>query len=174
MNDFISKLTLEEKSRLVDCSDGPCRRNIAPIPRLNFKVICLQDSPLGVREAGYVTIFPAGITPGASFDRTMIRKRGLLMAQRNFEQRGLTSPSRPLGWSALGGRNGEGFGACPYLAGIAILEMIAGFNEHGVQSTIKHWIGNEQETMRKPSGDVHRGSFLSQLSPNTFYKVSYG
>ncbi|EXK27254.1 beta-glucosidase [Fusarium oxysporum f. sp. melonis 26406] len=151
-NDF--KLTLEEKSSLADGTDGPCGGNIAPIPRLNFKGICLQDSPLGVREADFVTIFSAGITAGASFDRAMIRERGLLMAEE-FRAKGINiawSPvAGPLGRSALGGRNWEGFGADPYLAGIAVSETIAAFTEHGVQTNIKHFIGNEQrrcETLR--------------------------
>ncbi|KNB13540.1 hypothetical protein FOXG_13018 [Fusarium oxysporum f. sp. lycopersici 4287] len=91
-NDF--KLTLEEKSSLVDGTDGPCGGNIAPIPRLNFKGICLQDSPLGVREADFVTIFSAGITAGASFDRAMIRERGLLMAEE-FRAKGIN-----IAWSS--------------------------------------------------------------------------
>ncbi|KAK2477130.1 hypothetical protein H9L39_12354 [Fusarium oxysporum f. sp. albedinis] len=82
------KLTLEEKSSLVDGTDGPCGGNIAPIPRLSFKGICLQDSPLGVREANFVTTFPPGITAGASFDRAMIRERGLLMAEE-FRAKGI-------------------------------------------------------------------------------------
>lgn len=87
-NAFVSKLTLEEKARLVDGSDGPCGGNIAPIPRVNFKGICLQDSPLGVRETDYVTIFPAGITAGASFDKDLIRQRGLYMAEE-FRAKGI-------------------------------------------------------------------------------------
>ncbi|EWZ94110.1 putative beta-glucosidase G [Fusarium oxysporum] len=98
------KLTLEEKSSLVDGTDGPCGGNIAPIPRLSFKGICLQDSPLGVREADFVTTFPPGITAGASFDRAMIRERGLLMAEE-FRAKGINIAwpvAGPLGRSALG------------------------------------------------------------------------
>ncbi|KAH8883723.1 hypothetical protein GQ53DRAFT_846730 [Thozetella sp. PMI_491] len=177
-NEFISKLTLEEKARLVDGSDGPCGGNVAPIPRVNFKGICLQDSPLGVRETDYITIFPAGITAGASFDRHMIRKRGILMA-KEFRAKGINialSPvAGPLGRSALGGRNWEGFGTDPYLAGIAVSETIAGFNEQGVQSTIKHWIGNEQETMRNPSmrddGTIIQEALSSNIDDRTMHEL---
>ncbi|KAF3031612.1 hypothetical protein E8E12_002364 [Didymella heteroderae] len=154
VNQLITQLTLEEKVGLVEGSDGPCGGSIAPIPRVNFKGICLQDSPLGVREADFVTMFPAGIAAGASWDRNLIYQRGLFMAEE-FRAKGINialSPVvGPLGRSAFGGRNWEGFGADPYLAGVAAKETIAGFNARGVQSTIKHWIGNEQETMRNPS-----------------------
>ncbi|RYC81622.1 putative beta-glucosidase G [Fusarium oxysporum f. sp. narcissi] len=195
-NRFISSLTLDEKAGIVDGSDGPCGGNIAPIPRVNFKGICLQDSPLGVREADFVTMFPAGLTAGASFDKRLMYERGLLMADE-FRAKGINialsyvpglSPSsgglltgvfspavEPLGRSALGGRNWEGFGSDPYLAGIGAMETVAGFNEREVQSTIKHWIGNEQETMRNPAlttnGTVLQESISSNIDDRTMHEV---
>ncbi|CEI70409.1 putative beta-glucosidase G [Fusarium venenatum] len=177
-NDFISRLTLEEKSSLVDGTDGPCGGNIAPIPRLKFKGICLQDSPVGVREADFVTIFPAGITAGASFDKVMIRERGRLMAEE-FRAKGiniaLTPVAGPLGRSALGGRNWEGFGADPYLSGIAVSETIAAFKELNVQTTIKHFVGNEQETMRNPTmredGVIIQNSVNSNIDDRTMHEL---
>jgi hypothetical protein len=51
---FVSKLTLLEKVNLttgVGWEGGPCVGNTGTIPRLNFPGICLQDSPLGVRDS---------------------------------------------------------------------------------------------------------------------------
>lgn len=45
------------------------------------------------------------------------------------------------------------------------METVAGFNKHGVQSTIKHWIGNEQETMRNPILN-EEGAVIQALSSN--------
>ena len=62
----------------------------------------------------------------------------------------LLGPSAgPLGKFANGGRNWEGFGADPYLQGIAMAETIHGMQEAGVQACAKHWIANEQERNRE-------------------------
>lgn len=53
-----------------------------------------------------------------------------------------------MGRHALGGRNWEGFGPDPYLAGISVTESINGLQDAGVQACTKHYIANEQETQR--------------------------
>lgn len=61
----------------------------------------------------------------------------------------LNSPTiGPMGRHALGGRNWEGFGPDPYLAGISVTESINGLHDAGVQTSTKHYIANEQETQR--------------------------
>jgi beta-glucosidase len=55
----------------------------------------------------------------------------------------------PLGRMPAAGRNWEGFGADPYLQGIAAAQTIKGIQEEGVMATIKHFIGNEQEHFRQ-------------------------
>lgn len=56
-----------------------------------------------------------------------------------------------LGRSATGGRNWEGFSPDPYLTGVGMDLTIRGVQSTGVQTTSKHYIGNEQETQRNPS-----------------------
>ena len=56
----------------------------------------------------------------------------------------------PLGRSPLGGRNWEGFSVDPYLSGQLNAETIVGHQEAGVIANLKHLIGNEQETNRRP------------------------
>ena len=58
---------------------GPCVGNIIAIPRLNFSGLCLQDGPLAIRVATYASVFPAGVSTAASFDRELMYERGLLM-----------------------------------------------------------------------------------------------
>ena len=56
--------TQEEKVNLTTgagWSVGRCVGNINPIPSQNFDGLCLEDSPLGVRFADFVSAFPAGI-----------------------------------------------------------------------------------------------------------------
>ncbi|KAE9967528.1 hypothetical protein BLS_006324 [Venturia inaequalis] len=151
---FTALLTLEEKTRLVTGTTGPCVGNIAPIPRLGFNGLCLQDGPLAIREAVYASVFPAGVTAAASWDRELIHQRGVFMAEE-FKGKGsqiLLGPvAGPLGRNPLGGRNWEGFSPDPYLTGVAMEESIDGIQSVGVQACSKHYIGNEQETQRNPS-----------------------
>ncbi|KIJ57066.1 glycoside hydrolase family 3 protein [Sphaerobolus stellatus SS14] len=46
------------------------------------------------------------------------------------------------------GRNRKGFGAVPFLSGVATAEMITGMQHQGVIACVKHFIGNEQEHFR--------------------------
>jgi hypothetical protein len=79
-SNFVSQLTLEEKVRLVTGTAGPCVGNIGPVARLGFNGLCLQDGPLAIREATYASVFPAGLTVAASWDRDLAHVRGQDMA----------------------------------------------------------------------------------------------
>lgn len=105
---WVSQLTTEEKSLLVTGTEGPCVGNIAPIPRLNFTGICLQDGPLAIRQATYASVFPAGLTVAASWDRELAYTRGKQIGEE-YKAKGshviLGPVAGPLGRSGLGGRN---------------------------------------------------------------------
>ncbi|KAL5115173.1 hypothetical protein ACEQ8H_006927 [Pleosporales sp. CAS-2024a] len=150
---FVAQLTLEEKADMVTGQAGPCVGNIVAIPRLNFSGLCLQDGPLAIRVADYASVFSAGVSAAASWDRDLMYQRGHAMATE-FKAKGaqiLLGPvAGPLGRSAYAGRNWEGFAADPYLTGVAMEETITGIQDAGVQACAKHWIGNEQETQRNP------------------------
>lgn len=75
----MAQLTLEEKSDMVTGTPGPCVGNIVAIPRLGFPGLCLQDGPLAIRVADYASVFPAGVSTAASFDRALMHERGLFM-----------------------------------------------------------------------------------------------
>jgi beta-glucosidase len=54
---FVSQLTLLEKVNLttgVGWEGGPCVGNTGSIPRIGFRGLCLQDSPLGVRDSRFM------------------------------------------------------------------------------------------------------------------------
>ncbi|UQC91269.1 beta-glucosidase [Colletotrichum lupini] len=168
-NTLISHLTLEEKVSMItgNSSAGNCIGVIAPIPRLGFKGICMLDGPSAVNRADLVSVFPSGITAAATWDREMIYRRGVAIAEE-FKGKGghvILGPSTgPMGRAALGGRNWEGFGPDPYLAGITIENTITGMQSAGVQTCSKHYIANEQETQR--SNTTVNGTVIEAISSN--------
>lgn len=65
---FVVQLTLEEKSNLTfGVGEGltSCSGGIAPIERLDFAGICLQDAGNGVRGIDLVNAYPSGLHVGA-------------------------------------------------------------------------------------------------------------
>ncbi|PPQ72451.1 hypothetical protein CVT24_003117, partial [Panaeolus cyanescens] len=159
----VSGFTLDEKVSVatgVGWEGGRCVGNIPSVEPANgrgWPGLCLEDSPLGVRFGDYVTAFPTGINAAATFNRDLIRQRGLFMG---LEHRGkgvnvALGPMMNMGRVAQGGRNWEGFGADPFLTGEAAYETILGMQEAGVMACAKHLIGNEQEHKRtQTSSDI--------------------
>lgn len=125
----------------------------APASHVGFPQLQLQDGPLGIRFADNITAFPAGITVGATWNRQLMYARGRAHAIEAREKgiNVLLGPCvGPLGRMPAGGRNWEGFGADPYLQGVAGAETVRGIQSEGVMATIKHFVANEQEHFRQP------------------------
>ena len=114
--------------------------------------LCLQDGPLGIRFADYVSAFPAGINVGATWDRGLAVARGIAMGSE-MNAKGVDAQlgpvCGPLGRSPDGGRNWEGFSNDPYLCGAAMASTIQGMQSTGIMATAKHFILNEQEHFRQ-------------------------
>lgn len=57
---FVGQLTLLEKVNLttgVGWEGGPCVGNTGSVPRIGFRGLCNQDSPLGVRSSKIYLVF---------------------------------------------------------------------------------------------------------------------
>ncbi|KAI1349447.1 glycoside hydrolase superfamily [Xylaria sp. FL0043] len=154
-NASLAKLSSNDKINIVTgvgWGKGPCVGNTPAVSSIGYPQLCLQDGPLGVRYGTKVSAFTPGIQAASTWDRTLIRERGQFMGE---ETKGcgihvLLGPvAGPLGKNAAGGRNWEGFGADPYLQGIAMAETITGMQGAGIQATAKHYILNEQELNRE-------------------------
>lgn len=91
-------MTLAEKVSLatgVGWENGACVGNIAPISRVNFPGLCLEDSPTGVRFGDFVSAFPAGINAAATFDVNLIRARAAAMGAE-FRGKGVNIALAPM------------------------------------------------------------------------------
>lgn len=128
-----------------------CVGNTGSAERVGFPQLCLGDAANGVRLADLVTVFPAGITTGATWDKSLMYDRAVAMG-KEFRGKGINiylGPSvGPLGRKPKGGRNWEGFGSDPVLQAVGGALTIQGVQEQGVIATMKHFIGNEQEMYR--------------------------
>lgn len=81
---FVNKLTMNEKIFMVTGVTGPCVGNIPEIPRLGFKGLCLQDGPLAIKQVSFSSNFPAGVAAAATWDKEMIRQRGVELGEEFF------------------------------------------------------------------------------------------
>ncbi|KAJ7793670.1 beta-glucosidase [Mycena olivaceomarginata] len=167
-NAAVQKMSLQDKVNLatgVGWEAGHCVGNTPAISSIAFPGLCLEDSPVGVRDADLVSVFPAGINVAATFNRTLMNKRGLAMGQE-FKGKGVhvgLGPMMNLMRAPAAGRNWEGFGGDPYLSGEGAFETITGMQSAGIQATAKHYINNEQEHFRDMSSS-NNGALQSNLS----------
>ncbi|KAK1447353.1 glycosyl hydrolase family 3 N terminal domain-containing protein [Colletotrichum melonis] len=169
---FVAQLNLTEKTLMVTgqlgLEAGGCIGNIVPIERVGFPGLCLLDGPTALDRADLVSVFPAGLTTAASWDKELIYQRGKALGEEFHDKGvhvGLGPVAGPLGRQPLGGRNWEGFSVDPYLTGIAMQHTIQGMQSAGVQACAKHFIGNEQETQRTNSW-LANGTEIAAISSN--------
>ncbi|KAK0620797.1 glycoside hydrolase superfamily [Immersiella caudata] len=151
----LARLSQNDKINIVTgvgWDKGPCVGNTPPINAINYPQLCLQDGPTGIRFATSVNAFAPGIQAGSTWDVELIRQRGSYIAA---EAKGLgihvllgPAPGA-LGKIPNAGRNWEGFGADPYLQGIASAVTIEAIQAQGVQAVAKHYLANEQERNRE-------------------------
>lgn len=67
--------------------DGTCIEYVAPITRIGFGGLCLQDGPNALRTADKASVFPAGLTTAATWDKKLMYARGSALAQE-FRDKG--------------------------------------------------------------------------------------
>jgi beta-glucosidase len=147
---------------------------IAPISRLNFTGLCLQDGPQAIRNAPFVSVFPAQLSVAASWGLSLAHQHAFYMGT-GFRAKGahvvLGPVAGPLGRSPFGGRNWEGFSPDAYLSGKLVAVTVQGIQSAGVQAATKHYIANEQEIQRNPTFSANRTT-IEAISSNIDDKVS--
>lgn len=144
---LLKQMTLEEK---IDLLSGRRGFNTFPIERLGIPALKMADGPMGVRNYGPSTVFPAGIGLAATWDAAMAKRVGAAMAQ-DARARGvniLLGPAINIYRVPVNGRNFEYYGEDPFLAGQTAASFIQGVQSQGVIATVKHFALNNQEYQR--------------------------
>jgi len=151
---ILSKMTLEEK---IDYIGGYRAFYIRAIPRLGVPELKMADGPVGVRNYGPSTTYPAGIAMAASWDTALVQQIGASIG-RDARARGvhfMLAPGMNIYRAPMNGRNFEYFGEDPFLASRTAVADIEGIQSQGVIATAKHFAANNQEWDRhRISSDV--------------------
>lgn len=147
IDDIISHMTLEEK---IDFIGGYESFNIRGYEHLGIPEIRFADGPVGVRNYGKSTSYPASITLAASFDKNIAEKVGkaIAMEARAKNVHVMLGPGMNIYRMPLNGRNFEYLGEDPYLAGELASAYTIGMQSEGVVATAKHYVANNQEFQR--------------------------
>ncbi|THV31389.1 glycoside hydrolase family 3 protein [Glycomyces paridis] len=148
----LARLDLETKAALLGGRD--MWRTVAA-PEAGLRSMTVSDGPIGVRGRFWTAADPSLALPSptaqaASWDPELVRRIGHLLAaeSRRKEVDVLLAPTINLHRSPLGGRHFEGFSEDPYLTGRIAQAYVAGVQEHGVGTTMKHYVANDAETDR--------------------------
>lgn len=159
---LIGQMTLEEK---VDFIGGTKGFYIRGIDRLGIPEIRMADGPVGVRNPGPSTAFPASITLAASFDKELARKVGDAIGceARSKNVHIMLGPAMNIHRAPFCGRNFEYLGEDPYLAGKIAANYTLGMQSEGVMATAKHYAANYQ--------DFNRNNVSSNIDERTLNEI---
>ncbi|KAH3997005.1 beta-glucosidase [Parastagonospora nodorum] len=151
--ELAAKLTLEEQVSLLAGADF--WRSKA-IPEKGIPSIKTSDGPNGARGEFFTNgtpaaLFPCGISMASSWNVDMMEEIGRHLGDE-CKARGadvLLAPTICMHRSPLGGRNFESYSEDPFLTGKLAASYVRGLQSKGIAATIKHFVGNEQETERQ-------------------------
>ncbi len=162
IENIIGKMTLKEK---VDFIGGTNGFYIRGYEHLGIPEIRMADGPVGVRNPGPSTSFPASITLAASFDKEIAAKVGKAIGSeaRSKNVHVMLGPAMNIHRAPFCGRNFEYLGEDPFLAGKIASEYTKGMQGEGVIATAKHYAANYQ--------DFNRHLVSSNMDERTLHEI---
>ena len=160
--DLLKQMTLDEKATMLS---GSGWMESAPIPRLGIPAIRMADGPMGVRSwmgssalTSSVTnpvkiestAFPSGIAMASTWDSALVEREGQAIAQevKALGRDMILGPTVNINRVPLWGRNFEGYGEDPFLAGQLAVAYVHGVQGEGVIPSVKHFDANNEEFER--------------------------
>ncbi|KAA8893835.1 glycoside hydrolase superfamily [Sphaerosporella brunnea] len=167
VRELMSKLTLEQKISLLAGQDF---WRTQEIKELGIPALKVTDGPNGARGQYFTdgtpaALFPCGVSLAATWNTEILHAVGGALAEETKARQAqvLLAPTVCIHRSPLGGRNFESFSEDPLIIGKLASAYITGLQERGVGATIKHFVGNEQETWRMTVNSVVEERPLREL-----------
>jgi beta-glucosidase len=172
---LLAAMTLADKVHMLHGVDTgaspiPTVGYIAPIPRLHVPAITMTDGPAGVRNGQKSTEMPAPIAAAASWDTAVAKSYGTVIGRdaRDLGQDQIFGPGMNIDRVPLNGRNFEYFSEDPVLSGTLAGADVRGIQSQGTIATIKHYVGNNQETNRMSVSDTVDDRTLHEIYEKNF------
>ena len=177
---LVSQMTLSEKASLLSGAD---KWRTKAIPRLGLGAVTVSDGPHGLRkevrdpEKGLSTVqstcFPTACATACSFDRSLLRRVGVALAEecRAEDVDALLGPGLNCKRSPLCGRNFEYFSEDPVVSGELAAAYIEGVQSLGVGTSMKHFALNNQEYRRLTIDAVADERAMFELYLSSFERV---
>ncbi len=148
----LDRLDLETKVLMLSGQD---MWSLPAVPEIGLASIVMSDGPVGVRGTQWTAGDPSVALPSptalaATWDRELARSAGRLLGQeaRRKGVHVVLAPTVNLHRSPLGGRHFEAYSEDPLLTGEIGAGYVAGVQDHGVGTTVKHFVANDYETER--------------------------
>jgi len=180
VHSLVSQMTLSEKASLLSGAD---KWRTKTIPRLGLAAVMVADGPHGLRkevidpEKGLYTVrstcFPTACATACSFDRALLRRVGVALAEecRAADVDVLLGPGLNCKRSPLCGRNFEYFSEDPVVSGELAAAYIAGVQSLDVGTSMKHFALNNQEYRRLTIDAVVDERAMFELYLSSFERV---
>ena len=175
--DLVSQMTLEEKIAMSvgdgkylpkanlkddEKSEVPIanRNSKMLIPRLSIKSTALTDGPSGInknsapenaKDYTFTTSFPTPTCLAATWNTELIEEVGNAFGDEllEYDYDLVLMPALNLHRDPNCGRNFEYYSEDPLLSGKMAATMVKGLQAKGVGATLKHFVGNNQESNRR-------------------------
>lgn len=158
--DLLSQLTLDEKISLLH---GNSHFSVAGIPRLNIPSLTMIDGPNGIKydygenweipenvDEQASTYLPVGMTLGATWNPELAYEYSTVLANEALYRKKnvVLGPSINIVRTPLCGRNFEYLSEDPFLISQLVVPYVKGLQDKRVAACTKHYVANNQETLR--------------------------
>jgi beta-glucosidase len=164
---LLAKLTNAQKLEMIGGTDG---FYVHAEPSIGLPALRMADGPVGVRNVGSSTAYPAGIALAATFDADLAFEEGTALGH-DARARGvsfLLGPGVNIYRSPMNGRNFEYFGEDPFLTAHMATSYISGMQKQGVAATVKHYALNNEEYDRH-----HIDSIIDERTLHELYLPAF-
>ncbi|MFF5898692.1 glycoside hydrolase family 3 C-terminal domain-containing protein [Streptomyces argenteolus] len=140
---LLARMSAAEKEALVRC-------DFAAVAHLGVPALTMVDASAGLRGEKGVTAFPVPVAQAATFDEDLARRIGRAIGAegRGKGYNNMLGPTVDLTRTWHFGRQSEGMGEDPLLAGYLGAAVTVGMQSQKVAATVKHFAAYTQETNR--------------------------